>query len=196
MNKKTNLLQKIIHFLPIVGIAFFAILVIYGYYLGIFRSVHSLQDFIKQFNDYAILFFIILQIIQVIIPIIPGGISSVAGMLMFGNVQGLIYSYIGLIIGEILGFLLVRHYGRNFVKIVLSPSRYNKFERLLEQQGRNIKRLLIVTMLILFAPDDLVCLIAGLTNISLKEYTKIILLLKIWSVTTYSYIIFYFLTAL
>ncbi|WP_423252573.1 TVP38/TMEM64 family protein [Melissococcus plutonius] len=196
MNKKTNLLQKIIHFLPIVGIAFFAILVIYGYYLGIFRSVHSLQDFIKQFNDYAILFFIILQIIQVIIPIIPGGISSVAGMLMFSNVQGLIYSYIGLIIGEILGFLLVRHYGRNFVKIVLSPSRYNKFERLLEQQGRNIKRLLIVTMLIPFAPDDLVCLIAGLTNISLKEYTKIILLLKIWSVTTYSYIIFYFLTAL
>lgn len=41
---------------------------------------------------------------QVIIPILPGGISSVAGMLMFGNLQGLLYSYLGLIIGEFIGF--------------------------------------------------------------------------------------------
>ena len=45
-----------------------------------------------------------LQIVQVIIPILPGGISSVAGMLMFGNLQGLLYSYLGLIIGEFIGF--------------------------------------------------------------------------------------------
>ncbi len=65
--------------------------------------------------------FILLQIIQVIIPILPGGISSVAGLLMFGNGWGLLYSCIGLIIGEAIGFLLVRYYGVSFVQLILSP---------------------------------------------------------------------------
>ena len=50
--------------------------------------------------------FILFQVIQVIIPILPGGISSVAGMLMFGNGFSLLYSCIGLVIGEAIGFCL------------------------------------------------------------------------------------------
>ena len=76
----------------------------YGYRHGIFQSADSLQQFMQQFGSYAIILFILIQIIQVIIPILPGGISSVAGMLMFGNVFGLLYSCIGLIIGEAIGF--------------------------------------------------------------------------------------------
>ena len=37
-------------------------------------------------------------------------------------------------------------------------------------------------MLVPFAPDDIVCLVAGITDISLKEFMKIVLLLKFWSV--------------
>ncbi|MGV8000492.1 hypothetical protein PJP08_29240, partial [Mycobacterium kansasii] len=89
----------------------FFILAIYAYRHGIFQSTDSLQVFIQQFGQYAVLIFILLQIIQVIIPILPGGISSVVGMLMFGTGWGLVYSYIGLVIGEALGFLLVHYYG-------------------------------------------------------------------------------------
>lgn len=55
-----------------------------------FRSSTSLQVFIQQFGKYAVMIFVLLQVIQVIIPILPGGISSVAGMLMFGNGFGLL----------------------------------------------------------------------------------------------------------
>ena len=41
-----------------------------------------------------------------------------------------------------------------------------------------------------FAPDDIVCLV-GITDISLKEFMKIVLLLKFWSVATYSYLMLY-----
>ena len=46
-------------------------------------------------------------------------------------------------------------------------------------------------MLVPFAPDDIVCLVAGITDISLKEFMKIVLLLKFWSVATYSYLMLY-----
>jgi uncharacterized membrane protein YdjX (TVP38/TMEM64 family) len=41
------------------------------------------------------------------------------------------------------------------------------------------------------SPDDIVCLVAGITDISLKEFMKIVLLLKFWSVATYSYLMLY-----
>lgn len=186
-----NHLHKYIRIIPIIGLLFFLVLIIYAYQHGIFRSTTSLQRFIQQFGEYAVVIFILLQIIQVIIPILPGGISSVAGLLMFGNGWGLLYSCIGLIIGEAIGFLLVRYYGVSFVQLILSPKKYQKFDQLLTQKTKDIKKVLCLTMLIPFAPDDLVCLVAGLTKISFKEYIQIILLLKPWSVGAYSLIMLY-----
>ncbi|MBE8831724.1 TVP38/TMEM64 family protein [Enterococcus hirae] len=186
-----NHLHKYIRIIPIIGLLFFLVLIIYAYQHGIFRSTTSLQRFIQQFGEYAVVIFILLQIIQVIIPILPGGISSVAGLLMFGNGWGLLYSCIGLIIGETIGFLLVRYYGVSFVQLILSPKKYQKFDQLLTQKTKDIKKVLCLTMLIPFAPDDLVCLVAGLTKISFKEYIQIVLLLKPWSVGAYSLIMLY-----
>ncbi|EMF0156771.1 TVP38/TMEM64 family protein [Enterococcus hirae] len=186
-----NHLHKYIRIIPIIGLLFFLVLIIYAYQHGIFRSTTSLQRFIQQFGEYAVVIFILLQIIQVIIPILPGGISSVAGLLMFGNGWGLLYSCIGLIIGEAIGFLLVRYYGVSFVQLILSPKKYQKFDQLLTQKTKDIKKVLCLTMLIPFAPDDLVCLVAGLTKISFKGYIQIVLLLKPWSVGAYSLIMLY-----
>lgn len=156
-------------------------------------SVHRLSATFhkKQFGDYAVVIFILLQIVQVIIPILPGGISSVAGMLMFGNGLGLLYSCIGLVIGEAVGFLLVRYYGVSFVQLILSPKKYQKFDQLLTQKTKDIKKVLCVTLLVPFAPDDLICLVAGLTKLSFKEFMQIVILLKPWSVGIYSAIMLF-----
>ncbi|MHC5249055.1 TVP38/TMEM64 family protein [Enterococcus sp. LJL90] len=184
--------KQSLKFLPLVGILLLIGLVFYGLHLGIFKSPALLQNYIGQFGDWGILLFIFLQIVQVIIPILPGGISSVAGMLLFGNLWGLLYSYIGLVIGEILVFVLVRRYGHPFVRLILSDKKYQSFEKLTHQENnRGIKKLLIVTLLIPFAPDDLVCLVAGMSAISFKDYLKIIILLKPWSIAVYSYILVY-----
>ncbi|MEM5038882.1 TVP38/TMEM64 family protein, partial [Enterococcus faecalis] len=70
-------------------------------------------------------------------------------------------------------------------------NKYKKFEEILDKNEHNVKKLLIFTMLVPFAPDDIVCLVAGITDISLKEFMKIVLLLKFWSVATYSYLMLY-----
>ncbi len=117
------------------------------------------------------------------------GLVLFFGLILWGYSRGIFHS--GLIIGEFIGFLLVRYYGRSFVKIILSPNKYKKFEEILDKNEHNVKKLLIFTMLVPFAPDDIVCLVAGITDISLKEFMKIVLLLKFWSVATYSYLMLY-----
>lgn len=186
-----SLTKNIIYFLPILGVISFTLMVLYGYSIGIFHSVQSLQTFIKQFGRSAILLFILLQVLQVVVPILPGGISSIVGILMFGNIPGLIYSYIGLIIGDIIVYWLINYYGKDFARTILPTKRYSSFEKMLAHPEGRIRKLLIVTLLIPFAPDDLVCLVAGLTNFPFKEYLKILLPLKLWSVATYSFFLLY-----
>ena len=177
--------------MPIIGLFFFFVLILYAYHHGIFRSSTSLQAFIQQFGKYAVMIFVLLQVIQVIIPILPGGISSVAGMLMVGNGFGLLYSCIGLVIGEAIGFLLVRYYGVAFVQLILSPKKYQKFDELLTIKTKDIKKVLVVTLLLPFAPDDLICLVAGLTKLSFREFMQIVIFLKPWSVGVYSMIMLF-----
>lgn len=191
MSKKGSVLQKCLQIMPIIGLLFFFVLILYAYHHGIFRSSTSLQAFIQQFGKYAVMIFVLLQVIQVIIPILPGGISSVAGMLMFGNGFGLLYSCIGLVIGEAIGFLLVRYYGVAFVQLILSSKKYQKFDELLTRKTKDIKKVLVVTLLLPFAPDDLICLVAGLTKLSFREFMQIVIFLKPWSVGVYSMIMLF-----
>lgn len=70
MTNQKKFLNGLIRWLPLVGLVLFFGLILWGYSRGIFHSVASLQAFIKQFGNYAVLCFILLQIVQVIIPIL------------------------------------------------------------------------------------------------------------------------------
>ena len=179
--------QKVIQMAPAIGLAAFIIILIYIRHSGIFSSVADLQHFIKNFGNFAIAAFIVVQAIQPIVPFLPGGFATIVGMLMFGNIPGVLYSYIGLVIGEVGLFLLVRRFGSRFARLVLSEKNFEKFETTLQDHTQDIKKLLIVCFIFPFLPDDLTCLVAGMTYLSFREYLKIVLIFKIWSVASYGY---------
>ena len=179
--------QKVIQMAPAIGLAAFIIILIYIRHSGIFSSVADLQHFIKNFGNFAIAAFIVVQAIQPIVPFLPGGFATIVGMLMFGNIPGVLYSYIGLVIGDVGLFLLVRRFGSRFARLVLSEKNFEKFETTLQDHTQDIKKLLIVCFIFPFLPDDLTCLVAGMTDLSFREYLKIVLIFKIWSVASYGY---------
>ena len=179
--------QKVIQMAPAIGLAAFIIILIYIRHSGIFSSVADLQHFIKNFGNFAIAAFIVVQAIQPIVPFLPGGFATIVGMLMFGNIPGVLYSYIGLVIGEGGLFQLVRRFGSKFARLVLSEKNFDKFETTLQDHTQDIKKLLIVCFIFPFLPDDLTCLVAGMTDLSFREYLKIVLIFKIWSVASYGY---------
>ena len=179
--------QKVIQMAPAIGLAAFIIILIYIRHSGIFSSVADLQHFIKNFGNFAIAAFIVVQAIQPIVPFLPGGFATIVGMVMFGNIPGVLYSYIGLVIGEVGLFLLVRRFGSRFARLVLSEKNFEKFETTLQDHTQDIKKLLIVCFIFPFLPDDLTCLVAGMTDLSFREYLKIVLIFKIWSVASYGY---------
>ncbi|GMA47523.1 TVP38/TMEM64 family protein [Tetragenococcus muriaticus] len=178
------------HLISISGFLALIFIAIYFYQTGVFDSLQSLQEFVGQAVFWAPFLFILIQILQVVIPILPGGISLAAGVLLFGPLIGFLYNYIGICIGSLILFWLGRQYGKPLVLRLINGKTYYKYIHWLDNQKR-FDRLFTVAIFLPIAPDDALCLMASLTKISLKKFTWIILLAKPVSVFLYSFILIY-----
>ncbi|EOM67238.1 TVP38/TMEM64 family protein [Enterococcus faecium] len=182
--------RKLINFISIIGLGLSIALTIYFINLGVFKDLNALRGLVGDSIILGPIIFVFIQILQVVIPIIPGGISTAAGVLIFGPYAGFIYNYIGICIGSIIIFLLGRRYGKLFILSMISDKTYNKYIGWLDNQNR-FEKLFALAIFLPVAPDDALCLMAGLTNMSVKRYTLIILIAKPLSIFLYSMALIY-----
>lgn len=177
--------KKTIKLLSLLGLITTITLVAYGYQSGLFRSAQLMDDFLTDIGLWGPFLFILILIVQVVIPIIPGGIMLAVGVIVFGPVHGFIYNYIGIVIGSTINFLLARRYGKNFILSIVSQKNYEKYIGWLDE-GTRFDRFFILAILFPFAPDDFLCLLAGLTKMTFKKFVTIILLCKPGAVFLFS----------
>lgn len=182
--------RKIINCISIVGIIATIAVTIYFIRLGVFKDVDALRGLVGDSVILGPILFMLIQIIQVVIPIIPGGISCAAGVLIFGPFAGFIYNYVGIAIGSVIIFLLGRQYGKPFILSLVSDKTYNKYIGWLDNEKR-FERLFALAIFLPIAPDDALCLMAGLTKMPLKKFTLIIILAKPVSIFLYSLALIY-----
>lgn len=185
MNKKISS-KKILQLISILGIALTVIAVVYGYQKGIFTSADKLQALVKEAGILGPLLFIGIQLIQVVVPIIPGGITCVAGIVIFGPLAGFLYNYIGIVVGSIINFALARSYGQTFIRSMVSEKLYEKYVGWLNH-GERFDKLFALAIFFPVAPDDFLCMLAGLTKMTYKKFTAIILLGKPAALLAYSF---------
>ena len=182
--------RKLINFISIIVLGLSIALTIYFINLVVFKYFNALRGLVGDSIILGPIIFVFIQILQVVIPIIPGGISTAAGVLIFGPYAGFIYNYIGICIGSIIIFLLGRRYGKPFILSMISDKTYNKYIGWLDNQNR-FEKLFALAIFLPVAPDDALCLMAGLTNMSVKRYTLIILIAKPLSIFLYSMALIY-----
>ena len=94
-----------------------------------------MEAYIGRFGIWSPFVFIIYQIMQiVVIPFIPGGVTTTAGVVMFGSVEGLILNYIGICLGSIAAFALAKRYGRHLVLRFVDKKKYDRYEERLSRE--------------------------------------------------------------
>lgn len=170
--------QQMIQIISILGILVSLIILFYvKTHSQLFVVGGPFQSFISQMGLFGPLIFILLQVIQVIYPVIPGGMTCVLGHAIFGPVYGFIYNVIGICSGSLLSFYLSRHYGESFVKSFVSDQIYQKYMAKLNH-GRHFEYFLIAAFVLPGFPDDFLCMVAGLSKISFKRFFWITLLAK------------------
>lgn len=156
-----------------------------AYKAGILTDQAAMTDFVSKAGFWAPVVFILIQIIQVIIPILPGGISCLGGVLLFGAVRGFILNYAGICIGSVLIFQLTRRFGRPLVEKLFSLKLLDRYDRWTGEK-KTFTRLFALAIFFPFSPDDFLCALAGTTKMSFRTFVLIIIFGKPVSIMLYS----------
>ena len=132
---------------------------------GHFKSMDALRAYLESYGGWGPLILMLIQALQVVLPALPGFLGCIVGAAMFGAAGGFWINYIGISAGSIIAYWLARRFGVGLVSYTF---------------------VLFLAILLPLAPDDFLCYFSGLTSMSARKFTWIILLGKPWCILFYS----------
>lgn len=107
--------------------------------------------------------FFTLFVLQVFLAFIPGQALMVACGLLYGFWGGFLLSWLSLVAGGEIAFVLARQFGRSFAEKWISPDVLARWDKAAQGQGIGFFAITLVMPLI---PNDAMCYVAGLGKIS------------------------------
>ncbi len=143
--------------------------------LNSFTDFNAIISFIRQTKHWGIIVYIFIVIFQVIALPIPSALIALIGTALYNPTYAFIFMTIGTIVGSVITFALGKIFGKRLVNWIAGEERATKYADMLSTKGRFI---FIIAMLFPFFPDDLICLIAGITNMSYLYFTVTITLTR------------------
>ncbi len=140
-----------------------------------FNSTDKIQTFLSKYGAYAGIIFIIIQFLQVTLIPLPAALTTMAGVALFGFWPTFLYSVVGMMIGSMLAFYLGRKFGVKLIIWLFGKNAYNKYIKI--TQGKD-KVVLTLMFLFPFFPDDLLCIVAGITDMKYWQFFIIMLITR------------------
>ena len=135
--------------------------------MALLRDKESARTYILSYQPYSALYFIGLQVFQVIISIIPGELAGFVGGYIFGAGRGFLYSTIGLLIGSCVAVLIGRVFERVFLEKIIP-------ERILDKFSARIQRWGLISVFLFYlmpgVPKDYMCYMIGLTRLPVVPF--------------------------
>ena len=100
---------------------------------AVFMEPQRLTDAVRSAGPWAPLAFIGLYVVQTIAAPIPGQALNFAAGYLFGLIPGILYSWLGLILGSTAALLLARYLGRPLVRRLVAPAALEKMDHLADR---------------------------------------------------------------
>ena len=150
------------------------------YRSGIFKTLSSLEDLRRMIDaagPLAGMVYFVLQMLTVIVAPIPSNVTMLAGALALGFLKALVLGVLAVVLGSVLIFLAARKLGQKSVRNWLDRGVMDKYLPVIQEKQ---EMFLFLTMLFPFFPDDVICILAGLTQMPLTRFAVIMALARPW----------------
>lgn len=158
---------------------------LWGWQTGVLTSQERLEALVSSLGAAGALLFTVFQAVQVVVPVLPGGLGCLVGVILFGPVWGFVYNYVGICLGSLMAFAVARNCGKPLLSLLFSEKTIQKYSHWAEERNR-FARLFALAIFLPVAPDDFLCYLAGTTDMTWRRYTAIILLGKPFAIALYS----------
>ncbi len=187
MRSRESLIKTLFIGLLVFLLLLAVVFVVIAWANGHFSSVDAMRSYLSTFGAWGPLILSLIQALQVVLPVLPGMIGYVVGAALFGPAVGFWANYIGITAGSILAYWLARWFGISLVRKMVSMEKYESCVRWVNQR-KSYSVVLFLAILLPLAPDDFLCYFSGLTAMSARKFTWIVILGKPWCILVYSII--------
>ena len=150
------------------------------YATGFFQAMDSreaLEAYIERCAPWSQLAYFGIQLASVVIAPIPSNITAAAGAYLFGLWPSFLITWGAVTLGSAIVFGLARLLGQKFASQFMGEKLSEKYLDLIRRK-RDV--FLLLAFLFPFFPDDLLCILAGLTDISFKRFFLLVVLARPW----------------
>src|SRR5918993_1148624 len=130
--------------------------------LSWFSNLEAIASSMEQAGVWGPIVLFILFVLQVFLAFIPGQALMIAGGYLYGFWVGFMISWMRLVVGGEIAYLLARKYGRPFAEKWIAPSVQERWNKAAAGQGIAFFALSLVMPLV---PNDAMCYVAGLGTI-------------------------------
>lgn len=155
----------------------------YGF-LTVFSSIESFKKFILSTKEKGMIIYVLIQFIQVLSVPIPSMIITLTGVAIYGPFLASVLCSIGVLMGSYCSFFVGKLFGYKIVKWIVGENNAIKYANIIEKKGRFF---LIIAFLLPLFPDDILCLISGITTMKFKHFFWIALITRPIGVICMSY---------
>ena len=132
-----------------------------------FSDLNAVTASIRGYGLWGPAVLFVLFILQTFIAFIPGQALMVSSGYIYGFTGGILITWISLVIGGQAAFWLARRYGRPFAEKWVSAPTLDRWDRSAAGQGIGFY---IVTLVMPFFPNDAMCYVAGLGNMTFRRF--------------------------
>ncbi|MCQ2521536.1 MAG: TVP38/TMEM64 family protein [Lachnospiraceae bacterium] len=141
------------------------------------KSIEDLQNLIKQYGAFSYGIFFLIELLSVVLAPIPNNILSLAGATVLGTWPAFFLTYGAITLGSIIVFGVARVIGRPFVEKLVETKLIKKYEAVLD---RKTEVFLATTFLLPLFPDDVICILAGITKVKWQHFLLLLVLFRPW----------------
>ena len=168
------------------GVGFFLCLWlgVWAWRKGLLTDLGALQSWVAGLGIWAAAAFVAFQAIQVVVPVLPGGLGCLAGVILFGPWYGFAYNYVGICAGSLAAFGVARYCGRPLLERMFPRKLLVKYDRWMGH--KSFSKWFALAIFLPVAPDDFLCYLAGTTSMRWDQFTFIILTCKPFAIAAYS----------
>lgn len=131
--------------------------------INFIENPDSLSLWIEDAGIWGPIIFMLLNTVQVLLAIIPGGPFEVAAGALFGPFAGTLMCDIAMTAGGMITFFFVRKFGMKFIELFIDRKEIESVKFL--HSNEKYTTLLFLFFLLPGTPKDLMCYVVGLTDI-------------------------------
>lgn len=146
-------------------------------FFAVCSSPDALRAYIDCAAPYSHLLFFLVQFLSVVLAPLPSNISAAVGGMLFGTWPAFFLTLTAVLTGSLLVFWLARTLGRDFADKIAGRHLSDKYRDILHSKATVF---LILAFLLPYFPDDVLCVLSGLTKLSFRRFAVIVLLTRPW----------------